>query len=365
MSHLRCGARAGALAAVLLLALLVTAAGATPVSVRVEGVGVGVERDVETTAAAIPGGCPGHSAGGALDKAVDGNWDRMAFVSTILGESHVYAANDYWSFWINDAYSTKGLCDYTVGAGDRVLIFVQRDGPGFMGTVFPLTLAGVPSSVTAGVPFTVTVREQRTDGTTTTPVPVAGATVGGAVTDAQGRATITIDAAGPAVLRATRAGNVRSDAARLMVVAAASPERPTVVPVAEDVAPVPPDRIAHVTIQGIADGTRFAAGKGPRRIQALVDEDRSGIFATKLRLTRTDRGRCTYFSGRVERFVKTSCGAAKGAWFRVGDQPQVDYLLPGALPRGRYVLDANVIDKAYNRDDARRRGANRIVFSVG
>jgi len=29
------------------------------------------------------------------------------------------------------------------------------------------------------------------------------------------------------------------------------------------------------------------------------------------------------------------------------------------------VLDANAIDKAYNRDDKRRRGGNRIVFHVG
>jgi hypothetical protein len=28
------------------------------------------------------------------------------------------------------------------------------------------------------------------------------------------------------------------------------------------------------------------------------------------------------------------------------------------------VLDVNAVDKAYNRDDARRRGANRIVFHV-
>jgi hypothetical protein len=28
------------------------------------------------------------------------------------------------------------------------------------------------------------------------------------------------------------------------------------------------------------------------------------------------------------------------------------------------VLDVNVIDRAYNRDDARRRGGNRVVFHV-
>ena len=51
-----------------------------------------------------------------------------------------------------------------------------------------------------------------------------------------------------------------------------------------------------------------------------------------------------------------------GFWFGVGAAEQTDYLLPSKLPRGRYVLDANVIDKAFNRDDARRRGANRVVL---
>ena len=29
------------------------------------------------------------------------------------------------------------------------------------------------------------------------------------------------------------------------------------------------------------------------------------------------------------------------------------------------MLDANVVDRAYNRDDKRRRGGNRVVFHVG
>ena len=86
-----------------------------------------------------------------------------------------------------------------------------------------------------------------------------------------------------------------------------------------------------------------------------------------MRLTRNDRGRCTYFSGRSERFRtnrRAKCGAENGFWFAINAAPSLDYLLPRALPRGRYVLDVNVIDKACNRDDARRRGANRIVFHV-
>ena len=167
------------------------------------------------------------------------------------------------------------------------------------------------------------------------------------------------------MLRAARAGNVASDAAGLTVVAAATGASD--VPVAPG---VPPPVLSHTppraTLRGISDGQRFARGKGPRRLQAVIDSGPAGVLAVKLRLTRTDRGRCTYFSGTSERFRRAAgCGVANGFWFGVGSASTVDYLLPRALPRGRYVLDANAIDKAFNRDDARRRAANRVVFHVG
>jgi hypothetical protein len=84
----------------------------------------------------------------------------------------------------------------------------------------------------------------------------------------------------------------------------------------------------------------------------------------KLRLTRNDRGRCSTFSGKRERFVRRPCGVAKGFWFKIGDRASWEYLLPSRLRRGRYVLDVNAIDKAYNRDDVRKRGQNRMVFRV-
>jgi len=125
--------------------------------------------------------------------------------------------------------------------------------------------------------------------------------------------------------------------------------------------------VRGITIRGIADGGRFARGRGPRRIQVVVDADPSDLLEVKLRLTRNDRGRCTYFSGMTERFRpnrKGHHGAAGGHGFGIGATARVDYLLPARLPRGRYVLDVNAIDKAYNRDDTRRRGGNRIVFHV-
>jgi hypothetical protein len=371
MSRRRSGLPAGALALLVALAI-VPAAGATPVTVRIVGDGVALDTTaVETTGAAV-GACAGHTAAEAIDKAVAGDWDQMAFTSTILGEEHTYAENDYWNFWINDTYAQTGICDYAVQPGDRLLMFVQRDVAGGP-TVFPLTLTGVPASVVAGSSFTVTVNEQRTDGTTTTPAPIAGATVTDgadvtAVTDAAGHATITLPTAGPKTLYAVRRGNVESDSAAVNVVAAMTTTTTTTGPPAGS-SPSGPDRSAPASaIVGIAEGQRFAQGAGPRSLRARVAPDPSGLYAVKLRLTRNDRGRCTYFSGKSERFLrnhKNRCSASAGYWFAVGDRGDVDYLLPRRLPRGRYVLDVNAIDKAFNRDDTRRRGANRIVFHVG
>jgi hypothetical protein len=367
------------LSAALMLGLgLATAqtAGATSVSVRIVGDAVGIDSTaVDTTSGPVgPGGCPGHSAGGAIDKAVGGNWDQMAFVSTILGETHTYAARDYWNLWINDTYSQQGICAYTVNPADRILVLVQRDDAASKPTVFPLTLAGVPATVTAQQPFTVTVREQRTDGATTTPTALAGATVAGggitAQTDGDGHAALALPTPGQVVLRATRTGNVASDAAGVTVVAPATGASDA--PAAPGAPPPPRPVLGHApptaTLRGISDRQRFARGKGPRRLQAVIDSGTAGLLVVKLRLTRTDRGRCTYFSGRSERFRlnrSARCGAGNGFWFGVGSASTVDYLLPRALPRGRYVLDANAVDTAFDRDDARRRGANRVVFHVG
>ncbi len=145
------------------------------------------------------------------------------------------------------------------------------------------------------------------------------------------------------------------------------------------IVPVPDDRCVTncalrdtlapaARVTGIREGQRFTRAAAPRRLQANVAPDPSGLLTVKLRLSRTDRGHVTYFSGKSERFKPNRKGvlnASGGSWFAVGSNATVDYLLPSRLPRGRYVLDVNAIDKSYNRDDKRRRGANRVVFHVG
>ena len=117
-------------------------------------------------------------------------------------------------------------------------------------------------------------------------------------------------------------------------------------------------------VRGIAEQQRFAAGSAPRTLRGDVSADQSGLAAVKLRLTRNEGGRCSYFSGRREVFRPIRCGAANGKYFKLGDRADWSYLLPAALGRGRYVLDVVAIDKAGNREPLAR-GRNRIVFHVG
>ena len=58
------------------------------------------------------------------------------------------------------------------------------------------------------------------------------------------------------------------------------------------------------------------------------------------------------------------CGAEHGRFFSVGSSAHFSYLLPFALPRGRYVLDVEATDAAGNHAPLAR-GSSRVVFEVG
>ena len=96
----------GLAAGVVMSVLLAAPALAGPtVSIRIEGA---THTLLERTQVALPdtpppvaGGCPADSPGAAIDVATAGNWDRQAFTSTILGESHTFANNDYWAEWLD------------------------------------------------------------------------------------------------------------------------------------------------------------------------------------------------------------------------------------------------------------------------
>jgi hypothetical protein len=261
----------------------------------------------------------------------------------------------------NGRFADFGSCGDQIASGDDVLYAYAT------GSEQLLKLSG-PATVAPGAPATLTVTDAATG------APVAGAEVGGLTTGADGTVQSTLGEPGPHPFKATKSGAIRSNRVDVCVTEGSDGACGTT-PVPVGCATTGSDGFCgssdrtgpSATLRGIEDGQHFARGKGPRRLQAAIEPGPAGLLSVKLRLTRNDRGHCTYFSGASERFrVNRSlkCGAANGFWFGVGNGANVDYLLPRALPRGRYVLDINVIDKAFNRDDARRRGANRIVFDV-
>ncbi|MGH2840909.1 MAG: hypothetical protein ACRDKY_08810 [Solirubrobacteraceae bacterium] len=321
--------------------------------------------------------CTGTSAAGALEQATGGDWNGSWFdglgygVERIRGESHVFPEPDFFTLWIDNRWSPLGVCQAELEQADEVLFFVDRcvvgPAPDFAcqnPPVLPLGLSA-PRTVTLGKPFTTRVVAYASSGTSS---PAAQSTVAGgdvpATANAAGTATVVISTPGEHSLRASQSNRARSASVPVCATTGSDGLCNSVVP--------KPDRTPPaITILGIVDNKRYARRQAPRRLRARIAPDPSGLLAVKLRLTRNaGGGRCTYFSGRSERLRRnrlidgSRCGATRGHWFGVGDRQEVDYLLPKRLPRGRYVLDVNAIDKAYNRADKRKRGHNRIVFHV-
>jgi hypothetical protein len=242
----------------------------------------------------------------------------------------------------NGVAASVGSCGDPIANGDDVLFAYGTD-------TAPLLRLSGPASASTGVPVGVRVIDQKSG------APVAGATVGGATTDAAGNASVTFGQAGAQRLKATKTGAIRSNALVVAVGAAAQPA-PVATPAVDRTAP-------RARLLSPRNGRTYRRARfSPRLIHVAVDERGSGVRTVKLRLTRRLGKRCFAFSGRRERFIGTKCG--RGFFFTVSDRADFTFLLPRRLPRGHYVLDAEAIDKAFNRDSVRERGRNRSVFDV-
>src|SRR4051812_9385810 len=352
----------GLVAGIALLAAA-PAALAADVAVRVEGTGdTLVPRSTVSTfgGSFTKGGggtCPGSSAGGALERATAGDWSgRWASfgdyeVQTIKGETHASAAGDasgtYWAFWVNYRPASAGVCGTPAQEGDDFLFFPSCFGRGCDREPTPLRIASIPSSAQPGQPFDVRVVQYAVTfggppdyASTTSEAPAAGATVTAAgrdfTADSAGVAHVTVDARSLAAVRAQKAGYVRSASEPVCVDCGQA-------------APPPParDTTAPATSIRLRDGAVFSRRRAPRLLRGRVAADPSGLHSVKLRLTRRVGRRCSYFSGRRERFVPMRCG--HGSFLRIGDRADWSYLLPKRLGRGRYVLEAKAIDGAFNR----------------
>jgi hypothetical protein len=273
----------------------------------------------------------------------------------IAGENVDYdpGSGAYLAEFLNGTASQTGSCGEPVSAGDTVLYAYSTYEE-------PLLALSGPTGVRPGSSATLKVTDL------TTGTPVAGASVDGKLSGADGTVVVgPLTVSGDQDEKATKDGFVRSNRVRICVTNGADGFCGTRIPGATPLpAPAPAPAVRDTTppaakLSGFTDHQVFTTG--PRELRGSFGADPSGLAAVKLRLTRRVGGRCWYFSGKSAMFRGTHCG--RGSYFTIGTQSDWTYLLPAALGRGRYVLDAVAVDRAGNRTPLAR-GTTRVVFTV-
>jgi hypothetical protein len=371
------------------------AAGPAGVTVRVEGTNdtLLARTPVQTTTTPVvkdgnpSDSCTGTSVAGALEVATAGNWSGTWFgsgysVETVLGESHAFGSGHYYGEFVNGVPG-QGACADELSPGDEVL-FAPEPESGAPDN--PMYLQA-PATAQRGAAFNVTVTEKVTTydssfNPSTITQPVQGASVGGATTDANGVAAVTLPTTGSVGLRATRAGDIRTATETVCVHdgddGTCGTTKPGESPAPPQPAPpcthdgddgtcgTPDHKATYGFIKSIREHQHFRHGHGPRELRGTSDPDPSGLKDVQLRLTvRAHGNHCATFSSARLRFVHMKrCGARRGKWFSIGSKADWTYLLPKALGRGRYVLDLKTIDGAGNADSKLARTRNRVVFFV-
>jgi hypothetical protein len=158
---------------------------------------------------------PGPTATAALDDAarlagftIDGPYGNFGiddyFIERVA-DQQIDPSSAFWSLWINHAFSDKGGCQKRVLAGQDVL----WAGVPFSVSV-PLKLEG-PGNGIVGQPLAVRVIDGQTGS------PQAGATVAGATTGADGRATVSFAQEGIYRVKAEKPDTIRSNTIVLCV----------------------------------------------------------------------------------------------------------------------------------------------------
>jgi hypothetical protein len=340
------------------------------VTVRVEGLNAtlaGRTKLTTTTAPVVKDGnsshsCTGTSAAGALERATGGNWAgtwNASFgysVDSVEGEAYPFSSGNYWTFVLNNAQASTGVCGAELQNGDQVLLYPCNPDPSY-NCIPPLGLQA-PARADRGQPFTVSVVRYNATGAAS---PASGATVAGggatATTGTGGTATLTLPATGNATLVASRAGSVRdeqtvcvsngNDGTCGTTAPGAAPSSPQTA-TSLGTAPVYRGPLAHLA--GIQDGQRFRHGHGPRLLAGRVDLGTAGLQAIQLRLIGHRGGRCEYYSGRTETLHRVRCQAgwyaAAGSFFGIGDRADWSYLLPFRLSAGRWTVQVKALDRS-------------------
>lgn len=333
--------------------------------------------------------CSGTSAAGALQLATEatkGSWSgpwsdefHDYEVETIDGVSYPFSTIYYWSFWLDDKPATTGVCEAQLNSGDSIVFFREcySSTPGECPTAPNVLAIEAPPTAEVGKPVVVTVSEYPNAGGE--PKPAVGATVEGGgdanalTTNAQGQTTLifagdgkyTIDvtgaAEGPPTIPAEAfvCAHEGNDGTCGTQAPGSSTAHAPAGTESTGAAYTGPYAVVAKTAS-LIDGHTYKRGHAPRVLAGSVLAHTT-VSSISLELRREYRGRCYAFDGVSTRFVHARCGT--GGPFKVSDDGLFSYLLPEALPPGRYVLDIEATDAAGNHTTLAR-GTSRIVFYV-
>jgi hypothetical protein len=278
---------------------------------------------------------PGPTATAALDDGArlnnftwDADWDagfNDFLVSQVAGEAAT--TSQFWGVGLNFALSQQGGCQTRVRQGDEVLWVFDA----FNKTHF-LKLAG-PSAATTGAPLTVAV----TGGSGN---PLSGATVGGAQTGADGKATLSFADSGVYRLKAERADSVRSNSISVCV------DPPGADPCTAG------DKTAPRVLAVDLPGRELVSERGRSRTMVVSWQADDGAGAG-----------VAYYAVEVREMgsgIRAS-GAQAGEWRTISDRTAT----PSARFRGEsgkaYQFRVTAVDRATNRGTAE---SNTILMPV-
>ena len=380
-----------ALATLAVVALTPAAASAATVDVQVEGASGALVPTTTVTTTTAPVNkdgqaghdCTGTSVAGALERATGGDWggawaDGLGYqVERIRTETYPFGSQyqgKYFALYVNGRVADTGACGTELQDGDDVLFYVACAGTTAGCFAEEPLFATAPRTAAPGRPFTVRVQEATTtyggppDFTATkTLTPAQGASVNGTTTGAEGTASIALAARGPQLVTVTKGGRP-PERVPVCVTDGADGFCGTTAPggaapPAQAAAPAAVSTVVRARFTSVREGQVFPRGGGPAFLRGTVTAPGRGIDRVRIRLTRNDGGRCFTLDPRTERQKRIRCGAKHGIWIDLGDRAQWEYQVPFTTPRGRYVLDVQVRDRA-GRVSRLERGGTRVVFRV-
>jgi hypothetical protein len=344
-----------------------------------------------------PEQCSGTSAGGALYDAVHGNWVVKYESGLGYGIDGIQGLNfpafsstsppdAYWSFWLNDAPATEGACGQELAPGDDVVFFAQcielgtdcptsKDAPQH----FLTESAPASSSAQVGAPVTVTVGSLNTESGAQESLPSGVMVSAGSISatpNAQGVATLTFPSTGTYTIEATAPDSVPSDphtvcvhngndgtcGTQLISYACADSAAASVPSCGGPLVVAPPPVAETAVAGGVRPGHVYSRRHAPRVLSGVVKVPSSATLKqVRISLQRREGKHCLVFSGSKEAFVHAGCGETR--FFSVGASESFSYLLPSALPPGRYVYDIEAINDSGSATKLVP-GVSHVVFYV-